>query len=238
MSGREGPVRLQTQLGPALSCHSRRDDVVNAQDQSTTLTRGRGFHTGGEGTLGPHDMHFSRNTRDACGLAWCRFSEVMHREQEGPQPYPPPRLPGHCGPAALLPRVRWSEERERVPPVYPSWLPSPHLRRRKSPNRPCRRPIASRRSLEGHRATPRSSRRIAAVTSLSKSLIAKYPSALEAEGVFDLPRDKVPKRIYLLLQNCRKRPPKADHLFYAWIYDSDRAPPRSGVICLFATPVM
>jgi hypothetical protein len=33
-------------------------------------------------------------------------------------------------------------------------------------------------------------------------------------------------------------PPKADHLFYACIYDRDRAPPRNGVICFFATPVM
>jgi hypothetical protein len=33
-------------------------------------------------------------------------------------------------------------------------------------------------------------------------------------------------------------PPKADHLFYACIYDRDRSPPRSGVICFFATPTM
>jgi hypothetical protein len=33
-------------------------------------------------------------------------------------------------------------------------------------------------------------------------------------------------------------PPKADHLFYACIYDRDRTPPRRGVICFFATPVM
>jgi hypothetical protein len=33
-------------------------------------------------------------------------------------------------------------------------------------------------------------------------------------------------------------PPHADHEFYACIYDRDRAPPRKGVICFFATPVM
>lgn len=33
-------------------------------------------------------------------------------------------------------------------------------------------------------------------------------------------------------------PPNADHLFYACIYDRDRAAPRNGVICFFATPVM
>jgi hypothetical protein len=33
-------------------------------------------------------------------------------------------------------------------------------------------------------------------------------------------------------------PPKADHLFYACIYDRDRTAPRHGVICFFATPVM
>jgi hypothetical protein len=33
-------------------------------------------------------------------------------------------------------------------------------------------------------------------------------------------------------------PPNADHLFYACIYDRDRAAPRHGVICFFATPVM
>jgi hypothetical protein len=33
-------------------------------------------------------------------------------------------------------------------------------------------------------------------------------------------------------------PPKADHLFYACIYDRDRTAPRRGVICFFATPVM
>jgi hypothetical protein len=33
-------------------------------------------------------------------------------------------------------------------------------------------------------------------------------------------------------------PPHADHEFYACIYDRDRAPPRNGVICFFATPVM
>lgn len=33
-------------------------------------------------------------------------------------------------------------------------------------------------------------------------------------------------------------PPKADHLFYACIYDRDRTLPRRGVICFFATPMM
>src|SRR4029078_2848367 len=33
-------------------------------------------------------------------------------------------------------------------------------------------------------------------------------------------------------------PPNADHLFYACIYDTDRAAPRHGLICFFATPVM
>lgn len=34
-------------------------------------------------------------------------------------------------------------------------------------------------------------------------------------------------------------PPKAvDKQFYACIYDRDRAPPRNGVICFFATPTM
>lgn len=33
-------------------------------------------------------------------------------------------------------------------------------------------------------------------------------------------------------------PPNAQHAFYACIYDSNRAPPRNGVICFFATPTM
>jgi hypothetical protein len=33
-------------------------------------------------------------------------------------------------------------------------------------------------------------------------------------------------------------PPHADHEFYACIYDRDRARPREGVICFFATPTM
>jgi hypothetical protein len=33
-------------------------------------------------------------------------------------------------------------------------------------------------------------------------------------------------------------PPHADHQFYACIYDQDRAMPRKGVICFFATPTM
>jgi hypothetical protein len=33
-------------------------------------------------------------------------------------------------------------------------------------------------------------------------------------------------------------PPNADHPFYACIYDHDRARPRAGVICFFATPTM
>lgn len=33
-------------------------------------------------------------------------------------------------------------------------------------------------------------------------------------------------------------PPDGKHLFYACIYDSDRAEPRNGVICFFATPTM
>lgn len=33
-------------------------------------------------------------------------------------------------------------------------------------------------------------------------------------------------------------PPDGDHMFYACIYDMDRAAPRHGVICFFATPTM
>lgn len=33
-------------------------------------------------------------------------------------------------------------------------------------------------------------------------------------------------------------PPNGDKLFYACVYDVDRAPPRNGVICFFATPTM
>jgi hypothetical protein len=33
-------------------------------------------------------------------------------------------------------------------------------------------------------------------------------------------------------------PPSATHTFYACIYDQDRAAPRYGVICFFATPTM
>lgn len=33
-------------------------------------------------------------------------------------------------------------------------------------------------------------------------------------------------------------PPTADHPFYACIYERDRAAPRRGVICFFATPTM
>jgi hypothetical protein len=33
-------------------------------------------------------------------------------------------------------------------------------------------------------------------------------------------------------------PPKADHMFYACIYESNRTAPRHGVICFFATPTM
>ncbi len=33
-------------------------------------------------------------------------------------------------------------------------------------------------------------------------------------------------------------PPKAEHEFYACIYDRDRTAPRHGVICFFATPTM
>lgn len=33
-------------------------------------------------------------------------------------------------------------------------------------------------------------------------------------------------------------PPTAEHPFYACVYDHDRAAPRNGVICFFATPTM
>lgn len=33
-------------------------------------------------------------------------------------------------------------------------------------------------------------------------------------------------------------PPTSEHEFYACIYDRDRAAPRHGVICFFATPTM
>lgn len=33
-------------------------------------------------------------------------------------------------------------------------------------------------------------------------------------------------------------PPNGEHAFYACIYDTDRAAPRKGVICFFATPTM
>ena len=38
--------------------------------------------------------------------------------------------------------------------------------------------------------------------------------------------------------NRVQSPPKAEHEYYACVYDRDRAAPRAGVICFFATPTM
>ena len=122
-----------------------------------------------------------RNTRDADGLSSCRSPGVTHREQEGPQSYPLPRLPGHCGPRFHVSEKRsdGQVERERAQLVYHLWLRSRHLKRRMCLNPTCRR-IAFRLSPATHCRIPRSSRLIAVGISLSESPVKRALSAPDA----------------------------------------------------------
>jgi hypothetical protein len=103
---------------------------------------------------------------------------TTHREQEGPQSYPPDCLVA-AGPALASesPSRDGQVERERVNLVVIAWLQFPRLKHRKCRSRRCLHLIASRPSPASHYLIPRSSRLIAAGISQSKSQAKTGPSA-------------------------------------------------------------
>jgi hypothetical protein len=173
----------QTQHGPALSYRSV---ATSVKVRRTTLLRLR-RHAG---------SRFAADTSMSV-CASCKFIDTLamhmgcfdvassgaaHRELEGPQSYPLPRLPGRCGSRShFIEHPHNEPSGTRAGPIgYRAWLRSPHPKRRTCPNPPCRRRIASRPSRAGHCRIPRSSHLIAASISPLGSLVTTGRSAPDA----------------------------------------------------------
>ena len=87
----------------------------------------------------------------------------------------------------------------------------------------------------------RSSRLTAAGISLLRSLVNTDPSAFDPRK-FSICHTVNPAALSpldaVIPWSRIQSPPKANHLFYACIYDWDRTAPQQGVICFFAIPIM